>query len=101
MTCDLPSVHPGVEPVTSEHRCPSPDGKHVLLYTFADFMDLDPPALFSERRAMSKMGPVRLALHLLSRTVYFAGVKGHYRRNSWAMRAWLALWRAERRTWPT
>jgi hypothetical protein len=86
--------------MSREHRCPSPDGKHVYLYTFADFIDLDPPALFSERRAMSKMGPVRLALHLLSRTVYFAGIKGHTRHHSLPVRVWLALWRAERRTWP-
>lgn len=47
-----------------------------------------------------RMGPIRLALHLVSRTVYFAGIKGHRRHHSWAMRVWLALWRAERKTWP-
>lgn len=65
----------------------------------AELLDLRPFALFSERRAMEKMGPFRLALHLLARTIYYAPLKNRRLNGSRAERLWMVLWRLERRTW--
>lgn len=77
------------------------DSGTPIILTFADLLELDPPAYFSERQAMSRMGPVRLGLHLVLRTLYFAGAPRHAPlRPSLAVRAWWWLWRLERRSWP-
>lgn len=73
----------------------------AIILSFGDLLDLEPQAYFSERQAMARMGPVRLGLHLLARTLYFAGVRRHrHLQPSLALRAWMWLWRMERRSWP-
>lgn len=91
---------------TGERKLEVPRGeippRLTFLYSYADLMSLEPRPLFSERRAMEKMGPIRLGLHLISRTIYFKGcesIRGK-RRYGFPQRAWLWLWRQERKMWP-